>query len=169
MLNRTLPPSSPPLKSFSLPTYEKTSLSNGIPIYYIPYGDLPLVSIKAIYQTGSSYQEATGIAGFTTKMMMEGTQSYSSIALAHKLDETGAWLYPEVDDEFISVNLSTVSDQLEAALPLMSSVMLEPTFPEEEFQKLMARELARLKVESSKTRFQARKAFGKLLFGENHP
>ncbi|MEL6192198.1 MAG: pitrilysin family protein [Bacteroidota bacterium] len=169
MLNRTLPPVSPPLKSFSLPTYEKTYLSNGIPIYYIPYGDLPLVSIKAIYQTGSSYQEATGIAGFTTKMMMEGTKAYSSIALAHKLDETGAWLYPEVDDEFISVNLSTVSDQLEEALPLMASVMLEPTFPEGEFQKLMAREMARLKVESSKTRFQARKAFGKLLFGESHP
>ncbi|MEM8899187.1 MAG: pitrilysin family protein [Bacteroidota bacterium] len=169
MLNRTLPPVSPPLESFSLPTYEKTSLSNGIPIYYIPYGDLPLVSIKAIYHTGSSYQESTGIAGFTTKMMMEGTQSFSSIALAHKLDETGAWLYPEVDDEFISVNLSTVSEQLEEALPLMASVMLEPTFPEEEFQKLIAREMARLKVESSKTRFQARKAFGKLLFGENHP
>ena len=70
-------------------------------------------------------------------MMMEGTEAYSSIALAHKLDETGAWLYPEVDDAFISVNLSTVSDQLEEALPLMASVMLEPTFPGEELQKLI--------------------------------
>lgn len=169
MLNRTLPPSSPPLQRFSLPSFEKYFLTNGIPVYFISHGDLPLVAVKAIYNSGSAYQDEVGIASFSTKMMMEGTKAYNSVSLAKKLDETGAWLYPEIDDEYIAVNLSTVSSHLEEALPLMASVMLDPTFPEQEFEQLIIREMARLKVESAKTRFQARKAFDKLLFGAGHP
>ncbi|MEZ4828294.1 MAG: pitrilysin family protein [Bacteroidia bacterium] len=169
MLNRTTPPVAQPLKSVSLPSYHQHTLSNGIPVYVMPFGTLDIVEIQAVFKAGQAYQAKAGLAGFTARNMPEGTRSYSSLALAQTLDSFGAWLNHDADDECVSFSLATLTRHLPNTLPLLSEVITAPLFPESEFDKMKERTLQQMHVNAQKTSFIARRNFDELLFGKAHP
>lgn len=169
ILNRSTPPPAKKLQRLALPTFETFSLSNGIKVYELSYSNSPVVEVKAIFRTGISYQDKPGLASFTARNMLEGTESLNSLALAKSLDNLGSWINYDVDQEFVSVNLVTITSHLTEALPLLREVITQPSFPENEFQLMKQRDLERLKVESQKTAYHARKIFKQTLFGTAHP
>ncbi|MEL7341864.1 MAG: pitrilysin family protein, partial [Bacteroidota bacterium] len=75
----------------------------------------------------------------------------------------------DVGDEVVSLQLSMVSKQFAQMLPLFRELLCEPIFPEENFAQMKARAQQNLLTAAQKTNFQARRRFGHLLYGENHP
>jgi zinc protease len=169
MLNRITPPPVRPLSPRTLPAYREAALSNGIPVYWIPHGQVEVAEVMMVFRAGDSFQPKPGLADYTAKMMAEGTASYTSTGLARKLDDHGAWLSHETDMEFISLNLTSLERHLPDTLPLMHEVGFTPTFPEAEFQKMKQRNLQKQRVTEQKTGWLARRHFGPLLFGPEHP
>ncbi|MEZ4776980.1 MAG: pitrilysin family protein [Bacteroidia bacterium] len=169
MLDRSTPPAAQPLKNVSLPDFHRHTLSNGIPVYIMPFGTLEIVEIQVVFKAGQSYQPKTGIASFTARNMPEGTKSYSSLSLAQTLDAYGAWLNHESDDEGVSFSLATLSRHLGNTLPLLHEVITAPLFLAEEFDKMKERTLQQMQVNAQKTSNIARRYFDELLFGKDHP
>lgn len=169
ILDRSIPPQAKPFQKLALPNYEVSSLHNGIKVYELPYGDSPVVEVKAIFHTGISYQAKPGLASFTARNMLEGTESFTSLELAQILDSLGAWISYDIDQEYVSFNLATITSHLTEALPLLKEVITKAVFPESEFQHMKKRDLERLKIESQKTSFHARRIFKQTLFGSSHP
>lgn len=168
-LDRISPPAAAPLMNVSLPNFEKADLSNGISVYLLPYGSTPVVEVKAIFKAGKGYQSKTGLANYTARNIFEGTANKTSLQISQELDSFGAWLNHDVDSQYISINLSTVSTHLTETLPLLQEVLTQPSFPEREFENMKQRGLQRLAVSSQKTSYQARRRFDHLMFGESHP
>lgn len=169
MLNRNIPPIAPPFTHKPLPDYTCRELSNGIKVYIMPFGTVEVVEIQAVFRAGKSFQSQNGVANFAVRNMPEGTKSYTSLEISQKLDNFGAWLNHEVEDQSISFSLATLSLHLSDTLPLLAEVLLEPAFPESEFQLLKTRTLQRMQVNAEKTTYIARKNFDELLFGKHHP
>lgn len=169
MLNRETPPAAQPLKSVSLPDFHRHKLSNGIPVYIMPFGTLEIVEIQVVFKAGQSYQPKTGVAGFTARNMPEGTKSYSSLSLAQTLDSYGAWLNHEAEEEGVSFSLATLSRHLGNTLPLLKEVLTAPLFLDSEFEKMKERTLQQMHVNAQKTANIARRYFDELLFGKDHP
>ncbi len=168
-IDRKQAPVAGPLTNVSLPSIRSTQLSNGIPLHMIQHGNVEVVTIQVIVNSGKGYEHKVGLANFTARNMQEGTESYTGLELARKLDGYGAWLGHNTGVESIAIQLTLLNKNLAQCLPLLKEVLYTPTFPEDKFEIMRQRTLQGLSVESEKTRFQARKLFGHLLYGPHHP
>ncbi len=169
ILDRTVAPPPKTLAHRLLPSYTPDKLSNGLKVYQLSHGSTPVVEVKVIFGSGISYQKKAGLASYTAKNMLEGTTNFNSLELSQALDNLGAWVNYDVDQEYISFNLATVTHQLHKAIPLLKEVVCFPTFPEAEFQQMKIRDLERLTIEAQKTSYHARRNFSQLLFSKDHP
>ena len=169
MLNRTIPPIAGPLVHRPLPAFERTSLTNGIPVYILPYGTVEVAEVQIIFKAGKAFQDKVGLSSYTARMLSEGTENYTSKQLAEKLDDHGSWVHHDMGAEFVSINLTSLVDELEATLPVLHEVVCNPVFPESEFTKLKQRDLQSLEVQQQKTATLARRAFGHGTYGPMHP
>lgn len=169
ILDRTIAPESKAFRHIPLPNYKIESLKNGIPVYILPYGNVEACEIQMIFKAGSAYEPKIGIADFAMRNLSEGTQKYSALQFAQELDRYGAWLDFDAGNEFVSINLTSLSHLLKDTLPFMQQAILYPTFPEKEFQQLKARTLQKLEVSRKKSAYIASREFPKLIYGEQHP
>jgi zinc protease len=168
-LNRHTPPQAGPLTALRLPPYESHRLSNGLAVYLLPYGKTEVVELQWIFRAGKNYQSLSGLGNYTLRNMQEGTAAYTGLELAQQLDQYGAWLSHYTGEEISTLSLATVTKQLTHTLPILKEVLLHPQFPEQEFDRMKTRSLQNLEVKSQKTTYQARRKFGHLLFGAEHP
>jgi predicted Zn-dependent peptidase len=167
--DRKTAPAAKPFRSIPLPAFQHYSLSNGMPVYLLPFGMVDVLEVSAVFRGGFAFGPKAGAAMFTANNLMEGTKTYDSLALAQRLDHFGSWIHTEVEQEFISVNLTTLTRHLHPVLPLLREVVLEPQFPEAEFLKMKQRNLEKVAVEEKKTAWMARRQFNHSLFGKQHP
>lgn len=168
MLNRTIPPIGKVFQNIPLPNFTLAHLSNGVPVYMIQYGTVEMCEVQAIFKAGAGYGDKVGVSDFTPRNMSEGTKHYTSLAFSQALDNYGAFLEYEEGNEFISFNLTTLSHLLGKTLPLMQECLVNPLFPETEWEKLKSRTLQKLQVSQKQTSYKASKEFPKLIFGANH-
>ncbi len=169
VLNRKTAPRRKPFHYIPLPHYQTLYLDNGTPVYMLPFGTVEVLEIQAVYKAGVGYEPKVGVSDFTLRNMSEGTQNYTSLALAQALDLLGSWLEYDAGKETISINLTTLSHLVSKVLPLMREVIEEATFPEEEFNKMKTRTIQKLEVSRKKSSFLAAKTFSQKLYGANHP
>lgn len=168
-LDRSLAPKSASFRHISLPKAKQVSLSNGIPVYFLPYGTVEVIEVQAVFKGGTNYQSKSGIATFCMQNMVEATQQHSSLELAQILDGYGAWLSQQAGEECLSVSLATLSKNLTHTLHLLRKVITEPAFSEEEFLSMKARTLQKMYVAEQKTSNKAIRSFRKHMFGNKHP
>lgn len=168
-LNRNVPPPAGPLHKVSFPEILERELSNGIPVYLVPYGTQEVIELRLLNSCGKSFEPKAAIASLTSQMLLEGTASYSGLEFALALDNYGAILRPGRGLEFGYLDLTTLSKHIRPTLELMFEAACKPSFPEQEFDKLVKRTVQTLSMEEKKTAYIARREFGRLLFGENHP
>jgi zinc protease len=169
MLDRSTPPPAQPLAPVRLPAYQPARLSNGLPVYLLPFGHSEVAEVQVVFRAGMALQPAPGVASRTARLMMEGTEQHDSLALAQRLDGHGAWLYHEVEEEALAFKLDTVTAKLGEVIPLLAQVVLAPTMPEEEWTQMKTRDLGKLAVDEQKTSYLAQRHFGQRLYGVDHP
>lgn len=168
MLNRTIAPQGKPFKYIPLPTYTQTVLKNGVKVYWLPYGNVDVCEIQAIFRAGAGFETKTGISDMTPRNVSEGTRNHSSLSYARALDNFGAWVEYDAGTDFIAIVLTSLSHLCQKTVPLMAEAMVYPTFPEDAFEKMKKRAIEKLKTSNKKTAYVAQKNFFKLIFGECH-
>ncbi len=169
LLNRKKAPKSKPFHYIPLPDYQTLYLDNGIPVYILPFGEVEVLEVQAVYTAGDGYETKVGVSDFTPRNMSEGTKNYTSLEFAQALDRYGSWLEYDSGHETISINLITLKHLLPQTLPLLKEVLEEAAFPEDEFVKMKQRTIQKLAVSRQKSGFLAGKAFAEKLYGKNHP
>jgi len=168
-IDRTQAPLAGPLNNISLPDVSHVQLFNGVDLHMIQHGNVDVVTLQAIFKAGKGHQAQAGLANFTARNMQEGTHSYTGLELARKLDEYGGWLGHNTGEEYVAFQLTTLSENVPRCLELIKEVMFMPVFPEDKFENMRQRTLQKLSIESQKTRYQAKRLFGQLMFGQEHP
>lgn len=169
MLDRSQAPIASPLKAVKLPKYEIHELNNGVKVYLLPHGKVEVLQLQWIFRAGGNYLEKTGLASYALGNLQEGTKHHTALDIAQELDQYGAWISHDVGNETVSLQLSTVSKQFEQVLPLFQAVVCEPIFPEAGFSQMKVNSHQNLITAAQKTSFQARRKFGHMLYGAEHP
>lgn len=168
-IDRSVPPVAAPMEKIPFPQIQQRKLSNGVPIYLVPFGTQEIVEMALLFPAGRSFEPAPGIASFTGKMIQEGTRSYTGLAFARKLDHFGAYVNVDTGYETATASLTSLAKHLGSTIPLLHEMVTQPTFPEAELKKLRTRTIQHLDVEEQKTAYTARKEFNQLMFGPGHP
>ena len=131
---------------------------------------LEYVAVNITFAVGSALDPPgkEGLAFFTSQMLTRGTGRYSKQALAEEIDYLGSNIAVASGTETVQVVADCASRNLPRLLELITEVVVHPTFPEEELEKLKRQTLADIAEVKDTDAAAAALFFGQLVF-EGHP
>jgi zinc protease len=161
-------PGTPPAVSF--PAFERATLSNGLKVIVARRTAVPLVNLELLVNSGyAADQFATpGTASFTMAMLDEGTAHRTALQISEQLALLGANLNTGANLDMATVALSSLTGKLDSALDIFADVVLNPAFPEADFQRLKVQRLAQIRQEQAQPIAMALRVLPGLLYGEHH-
>ncbi len=170
-LDRTIRPKAQGVPKVDLPDIQKTTLKNGLRVWLVEAHELPLVAFNLVLQTGADADPAgkSGVATMTADVLDEGTKTRTSLQIAEQLDFIGANLGVNAFTDGSSVTLGTMTKHLDKALALYADVIVNPTFPEKDFERLKQQRLTGLLQQKDRAATIASLSFNRIIYGNDHP
>jgi zinc protease len=155
---------------FQLPEYKRVQLPNGLTLLLLERHELPLISVEVGLRAGSTSdpQGKEGLSSLAASLLRKGTTTRSSEQVSSDLDFIGMQYDTEVDLDGAHVSADFLKKDTDAALSLLSDVLLHPTFPEAEVKKRIAQEQDSIRSAKDEPRDVIRLYFMKFLYGD-HP
>lgn len=168
-IRRTPPEPLAPIP-FNIPQAFSTTLENGLRVVIFEDTRLPIVSYRLAFMSGdvNDPRDAVGLNSAMASMLTEGTESYSSRALAEKVERLGASLSASSSDDFTVISASTLALYNSEILQLLEEIVFRPTFPENELDLYRRNTIENLKFQRSQPNFLANEQTARLIYG-HHP
>lgn len=125
-------------RPYDFPSVSSDGLANGLRIQVADMPGRPLVSATVIVPVGAADEpaDAGGATVLAARALTEGTERYDAVGLIEAAERLGASLHTEAGWDATSVGVDVPADRLGAALELLAEVLLRPTFPEREVERL---------------------------------
>ena len=161
-------PGTPPDASF--PEMKKVTLSNGLKLIVAERHAIPVVGVSLILDAGyaSDSFSVPGLASLAMGMLDEGTKTRDAIGISDELASLGAELGTGSDLDTSTVSLSALDANLDASLAIFGDVILNPSFPQADLDRLKKQQIARIQREKVQPTSMALRVFPRLLFGPDH-
>jgi predicted Zn-dependent peptidase len=171
MINRKLSPTIHDAISFPyyLPSINKDTLSNNIPLYWLNAGTQEVVQIEWIFDAGLWFETQTAVAQSTAALLKNGTTSRNALQINEAVEYCGASLRISPNNDYTIVTLHTLTKHLPELLPVIKDIITEATFPEEELRIYIQNAKQRLAVNLRQSEFVANRHIDATLFGKEHP
>jgi predicted Zn-dependent peptidase len=157
----------------ALPKPVEAKLKNGLTVLIIEDRRAPFISLQLHIGGAGALFEPTHLAGLastTAQMLREGTKSRSSAQIAEAVDRLGAGL--SAGSSFGSsetvLSASGLSDNFDAWFEIVVEVLLNPSFPADELEKLKQRQRVQLRQQRSAANFLASERFNHAVY-DGHP
>jgi predicted Zn-dependent peptidase len=168
-MNRKIQPEIKPIEDISIQKAETSALSNGVPLHTIHFGEEEVIRLDCMFRAGNFYQDIPLVASFTNQLLKEGTSAHSSTEIAEKLDFYGSWLHLSCSYHYAYVTLYSLNKYLPQTIRLIEDIILNPVFPEKEFQLLLNSRKQQYLIEQEKVQYLAHSSFLSQLYGSGHP
>jgi len=149
---------------------QRTVLPNGLAIVSEEMPHLRSVSIGIWIRTGSRHedQEVNGISHFVEHMVFKGTGSRTAEQIARTVDSIGGNLDAFTAKETICFNVKVLDEHLGIAMDVLSDLVLNPTFNEEDIKKERGVILEEIKMDEDNPDYLVHEIFVQN-FWKNHP
>lgn len=140
------PPGPGRIRPFDFPEVVGREMEGGPALRLVRLPRLPVVSVSAVLNAGESWlgRDRAGLAVLTGDALEGGTERRSGPELAEALEGLGADLSISTGWDSTAIGLSCLADRLDEALPVLAEVILEPSFPSNEVERLRNQQLASL-------------------------
>ncbi|MDP3359791.1 MAG: pitrilysin family protein [Lutibacter sp.] len=170
-VDRTKIPSVGTPKSANFPVLERAKLSNGLNIILAKREGVPTIVMNLMVNAGykSDHISSPGTAALAMNLLDEGTKELNSLQINEKLQLLGANLSSYSDQDISNVYMNTLKPSFDTSLALFSDVILNPAFPQKEFERLKTEQINGIRNEKSQPITMALRVMNKYLYGEGHP
>lgn len=150
-------------------TIFRDSLPNGLIILTYQDYRLPMVDISFVCRSGAIFDPAdkAGTASLCTDMLLRGTKNLTADSIAQILDFIGARYGTGTDFDHSFINLRLLSKDLTTGLDILSEIILEPTFPIDEFARAQEQALSGARRAYDYPSSFVGMEFDRLLFGKH--
>ncbi|MFN3781541.1 MAG: M16 family metallopeptidase, partial [Candidatus Kapaibacteriota bacterium] len=156
-----------PAKEFTFPEYQETKLSNGMKVFIVEDHEQPTFGFRILIPGGSAYDgEKAGLAELVAEMLTKGAGKWSAFDIANKLDGVGAELTISANPDHFVISGECIVKHIPVLLDVLTTVVSNPTFPKDEFEKLKQRVISAIKSEKSRPMAVATALSKKILYGE---
>ncbi|HEV8381388.1 MAG TPA: pitrilysin family protein [Gemmatimonadales bacterium] len=152
------------------PQVARATLPNGLKIVLAERHSIPQVNLTLLLDAGYAADQfaAPGTASLALDMLDEGTTRRTALQISDTLSQLGAQLFTSSQLDVSRVALSTLKENLDPALDIFADVVLNPSFPQADFQRQQRQRLARIQREKVQPVQMALRVFPQLLYGTNH-
>ena len=158
-------------ESLKLPPMQKATLSNGLKIVLAERHTAPVVNFAMLVNAGySSDSTATpGTCSFAQRMLEEGTPTRDSLKIGEELESLSANFNASSSLDYSNVSLNALKINMDGALEIYADLILHPSFPQKEFDRLQKDRLAAIEREKVTPNPMALRVLPALLYGKAHP
>jgi zinc protease len=171
MLNRKTAPEITDAVKFqlSLPPNQKISLRNGVDVYLVDMGTVDTLMMNVIFYAGNCFESENLVAAATNFMLKNGTRSKTAYEINDYFEYYGAYLNRQAGHETAEITLHCMKKHFSELLPVVSELIADSIFPEEELAIYKKNMQQRLQVNLRKNDFIAGRLIDTYLFGPSHP
>lgn len=158
-------------KKAVFPILERTKLSNGLNVVLTKRKGVSTVVMNLMVNAGykSDYLASAGTAQLAMNLLDEGTKNKNSLEINEELQLLGASLNTFSDGDISNVKMTTLKPSLDGSIDLFADVILNPMFPQKEFDRLKVEQINQIRSEKSQPIGMALRVMNKYMYGENHP
>jgi len=168
-LKKKAPVSNEVLK-VKFPKPVESKLKNGVELLVLEDHRSPTIQVT-IDMPASSLNDPAELAGVgdaTTAMLRLGTKTKDSRQIAESIAELGAGIGFGIGDRTATVRFSTLTENLDAVIGLVTDMLFNPTFPQDELDKWKNQQLSQLLQVRTIPGFLATERFQAVLYpGDN--
>jgi predicted Zn-dependent peptidase len=140
---------------------ERAVLPNGIRIVTEAMPYVRSVSLGVWIGTGSRIEHGpeNGISHFIEHMVFKGTKHRSAEDIAREVDSVGGGLDAFTSKELVSFNTKVLDEHVPLALDILSDLVLNPLFREDDIEKEKGVILEEIKMEADQPEFVLHETF----------
>ena len=159
------------IRRFDFPNVQTDRLHNGLEIRSVQAQRLPIVTASLVLDAGeaSLSEDRAGLAVLTGDSLEGGTASRSGAELAEALESIGAGLSVGTGWDATTISLSCLPERLEEALGVLAEVVLHPSFPAAEVDRVRGQRLAAIQQRKMDPASIASDAARRLTYAEGIP
>ncbi len=148
----------------------RVELGNGMVVLVQEARGTGLVAIHGYVKAGAMHDgPRSGLARFVAGGLQRGTRSKSSQEMAVAIDSLGAGLAIRAELETVTLSARALRDDAATVLGLLGEVLMDPTFPTDEVEKIRGEILTSLRIGLQDTRQVAERTFRTLAYPPGHP
>ena len=165
-LDRSKFPEPGPAPEINLGKPATFELSNGLKVFVVENRKLPRVSFSLIVDREPIFEgEKAGYVGIAGQLLRSATTNRSQDQLNEEVDFLGA----NLTTSSTSIFASSLKKHTGKVLDLMTDVLYNPAFPEDEFEKIKKRTISNLQQQKDDPNAIAGNVLGVVLYGKDHP
>ena len=155
----------------AFPEIQSFELENGLPVLMVERGDQPIVGMTMVFDAGYSadFDTILGTAGLTAGMLDEGTEKYDALELSDLEERLGASIGAGSSLDDTTVSLTALTANLRDSIALYAEMIRNPTFPEEDLERVRISALAGIVRENADPLQLALRNLPPLLYPDAHP
>ena len=165
-------PSPPPITQFpilTLPTQQVTQISPRVRLHAINTGTGAANLFSLVWNYGPRSCGGAYAPNLVVPMLMQGTKKLNADEIVDRFDSLGAFHSQSIHTAHTNFDFVSLNHFTPSLLDITFQLLTEPVFPEDQFQAILRKELARYDLAMSRTRTQASNLLTKLLVGKDHP
>ncbi|SMC73804.1 M16 family metallopeptidase [Cellulophaga tyrosinoxydans] len=157
-------------EDFKLPEYTKIQLKNGLTIYLMERHEVPLIQFTAVFPAGAvnDVKEKSGLAAVTADALVLGSKNYTKSQIEENTEFLGASISSGAGKESAYLVSSFMKKDQKVVMDILKDVLLNPTFPTDEVEKMVSRKIAEMDQMKESPRSVLSNYYNKFVFGE-HP
>ena len=165
-VDRSKLPELGPQKSSKFPKLQRARLSKGLEVVLAQRAGVSTLIMNLVSDAGykTDHLSSPGTAQLTMNLLDEGTKDKTSLQINEQLQLLGATLSTFSDQDQSNVYMSTLKPSFDASLNLFADVILNPEFPQEEFNRLKNEQINDIKQEKSEPFGMALRVMNKYLY-----
>ena len=167
MLDRSKAPGSFPIETIKFPSALKHHLKNGIIVNSVNLGEQPVFKFELSTKAGGIHSEAAGLASLTAQLMKRGTSKHDALHIHQSFDFHGAFWDIQATLDQATFTVYGLVKHFGALMPYVAEMLQMCIFPEDEFQKELAIEIQKNKLNWEKTAYSASQILRNKLFGDD--
>jgi len=144
---------------------------NGVPVYFVPTENLPIVDIKISFDAGSARDGTKpGLSTLMASMLLEGTESLSEDAFLEQLEGLGVQYHVEANRDNLIIELRSLTNPnlLNPAIELISALLTRPALTQGAFERVKRQHIVNYQEILELPRKVAEKKFYETVYA-NHP
>jgi zinc protease len=163
---RTMAPKPGPARAIEIGTSSNFTLANGLKVIVVENHKLPQISYQlTIDRDPVLEKEKAGLADISGSLLATGTTTKTKAEIDEAVDYIGANMSTNGTGGFAS-SLTKHTDKI---LSLFADVLLKPSFPQNEFDKIKTQTLSNLQTEKDDPNAISGNVSRALTFGTIHP
>lgn len=152
-------------------SFQKFTLANGIALIVKENHHAQSVVVRGHLHGGANLDppDGAGLASFATTMLRRGTVNRTFAQINETVESVAASVYVNSGRHLTSFGGKSLSEDFGLLVEILADILLQPSFPPEEVEKVRGQIITSLKESLDSTRSMAGHYFREILYTPGHP